>query len=43
MNLNGKHIDSVQYTADCAAEYVRRSLVERDGYDPGIAVRRARR
>jgi len=40
--LNGKEIDSVPYEADCSAEYVRRSLIEHDGYDPEIEVRRAK-
>ena len=35
----GKRIDSVFYDKDCDADYVRRSLVEHDGYPPGIIVR----
>lgn len=37
--LNGKVIDTVFYTKDCDAEYVRRSLINHDGYDPRITVR----
>lgn len=40
--LNGKVIDTVFYTKDCDAEYVRRSLINHDGYDPRITVRRGR-
>ena len=36
--LNKKLIDSVPYTADCDREYVKRSLIEHDGYDPRIEV-----
>jgi hypothetical protein len=40
--INGKHkvVDTVFYTPDCDATYVYKSLVEHDGYDPTIAVRR---
>lgn len=38
ITLNGKHIDTVQYTGDNTAEDVKRSLVEHDGYDPEIKV-----
>jgi len=38
--LNGKLIDTVFYTADCEAEYVKHSLVDHDGYDPAITVYR---
>jgi hypothetical protein len=41
--LNRKRIDTIFYTADQAAEDVRRSLINHDGYDPGITVRKARR
>lgn len=40
--LNGKVIDTVFYTKDCDAEYVRRSLINHDGYDPRITVRRGK-
>ncbi len=38
--LGGREIDTVYYTADCDAEYVRRSLISHDGYDSRIQVRR---
>ena len=38
--LNGKVVDTVWYTKDCNADYVRRSLVDHDGYNPNITVRR---
>ncbi len=38
--LLGKLIDTVFYDDDCDAEYVRRGLIEHDGYDPRIVVRR---
>lgn len=37
----GKCIDSVPYEKNCDAEYVRRSLVEHDGYPSGITVRKS--
>ena len=40
VTLNGKWVDEVSYTADCDAEYVRRSLIDHDGYHPLIEVRR---
>jgi hypothetical protein len=40
--LNGKIIDTVWYTKDCDADYVRRSLVDHDGYNPNITVRRSK-
>jgi len=36
--LNGKLIDTVFYVRDCDADYVRRGLVNHDGYDPAITV-----
>ena len=36
--LQGKLIDSVWYTKDCTADYVKKSLVEHDGYHPSIVV-----
>lgn len=38
--LHGRKIDSVPYDADCDADYVRRGLIEHDGYDPAIVVKR---
>jgi hypothetical protein len=38
--LSGKLIDTVFYDDDCDADYVRRGLVDHDGYNPGITVRR---
>lgn len=35
-------VDTVFYTKDCDAEYVRRSLINHDGYDSRITVRAAR-
>jgi hypothetical protein len=40
--LNGKVVDTVWYTKDCDADYVRRSLVDHDGYNPNITVRRSK-
>jgi hypothetical protein len=36
--LNGKQIDTVFYETDCDAEYVRKSLIDHDGYDFRIFV-----
>jgi len=36
--LNGKKIDSVTYRPEHDAEYVRKGLINHDGYDPGIQV-----
>lgn len=38
--LHGKYITTVFYDRDCDAEYVRSSLINHDGYDAGINVRR---
>ena len=38
--LRGKLIDTVFFTTDYTAEEVRRSLIDHDGYDSGITVRR---
>ena len=38
--LNGKEIDKVFYTAGHTADDVRRSLIDHDGYDSAIVVRR---
>jgi len=37
--LKGKLIDTVFYTKDCDAEYVRDSLINHDGYHPEIVVK----
>ena len=39
--LSGKLIDTVFYDADCDADYVKQSLVDYDGYDTAIRVRRS--
>ena len=36
--LNNRLIDSVPYTENCDADYVKTSLIEHDGYDPNIKV-----
>lgn len=36
--LDNKWIDTVFYTRDCDAQYVRTSLVNHDGYNPRIKV-----
>ena len=42
--LNGKHVDTVFYdTSYRDAEEVKRSLVNHDGYHPGITVTMERR
>jgi hypothetical protein len=38
---NLRHIDTVFYTADCDAEWVKDTLVSHDGYRPDIIVRKA--
>lgn len=38
--LRGRWIDAVFYNPDCDADYVRRSLIEHDGYNPAIVVRK---
>jgi hypothetical protein len=40
--LNGQWIDRVFFTADCDADYVRRSLINHDGYNPNITVHKGR-
>lgn len=39
--LNGKWLDSVPYDKNCDKEYIRKGLIEHDGYDPSIWVRQA--
>ena len=43
-NPHGKdrHIDTVFYDSDCDADYVRRGLVEHDGYPGNIYVKCAK-
>ena len=38
VQLGFHHIDTVYFTPDCDAEYVRKSLIEHDGYPEGIMV-----
>ena len=38
--LDRKLIDTVFYTKNCDADYVRRSLIDHDGYDSGITVKK---
>lgn len=38
--LNGAHIDTVFFSMDCDAEYVKHSLVSREGFDPAITVQK---
>jgi hypothetical protein len=38
--LNNRLIDTVYYDRDCDAEYVRRSLIEHDGFNANIKVRK---
>ena len=40
--LGKKLIDSVYYDNDCDSDYVKRSLINHDGYHPNIAVRKAK-
>lgn len=40
VSLHGKQIDTVFFTSDMTAEEVKRSLVNHDGYDPRIVVRK---
>ena len=39
--LNGRVIDTVWYNCDCDKDYVLRGLIEHDGYDPSIKIRKA--
>lgn len=39
--LKGKLVDVVFFTGDCNADYVYRSLVNHDGYNPRIYVEEA--
>lgn len=40
--LDDTYIDTVFYTPDCNAEYVRKSLIDHDHYNPRITVRKAK-
>lgn len=40
--LSGKLIDTVFYTEDCDAEYVRESLINHDCYNARITVRKGK-
>lgn len=39
----GRIVDTVFYDKDCDPEYVRRGLIEHDGYPPDIRVEKPRR
>ena len=39
----GRLIETVFYTEECSAEYVKDSMIDHDGFPPGIEVRRVRR
>lgn len=41
--LRGKLIDTVFYDTSCDRDYVRHSLINHDGYDENIVVRKARK
>ena len=41
ITLNGHMIDMVFYNDDIDKEEVKRSLIDHDGYDPRINIRRA--
>jgi hypothetical protein len=41
--LNGKLIDTVFQSDPSSEEEVKRSLINHDGYDPGIEVKKSRR
>jgi hypothetical protein len=38
--LNGKLINTVFYTPNCDKDYVLDGLINHDGYDPAITIRR---
>lgn len=40
--LRGKLIDRVSYNVSCDADYVRQSLIDHDGYDFEITVRKVK-
>jgi len=39
--LDNVQIDTVFFNDDCDAEYVKQSLIDHDGYDSGITVKKA--
>ena len=39
--LNNRLIDTVFYMSDCDVDYVRSSLINHDGYNPQIQLKRA--
>ena len=43
VTLNGKRIDKVSYLKPITVEEVKRSLINHDGYDPGINVTKERK
>jgi hypothetical protein len=43
VRLNGKLIDTVFYSNTTDADEVKHSLINHDGYDPGITVTKARK
>lgn len=43
VTLNRKNIDTVFFDKDCDKDYVLRSLINHDGYDPAIKVSRVRK
>ena len=40
--LNNRRIDTVWYNTECDKDYVRNGLINHDGYDPRIIVRKAK-
>lgn len=42
VSLNHKHIDTVYYVSGTTCKEVKESLINHDGYDPNINVRRQR-
>jgi hypothetical protein len=40
--LKGNVIDTVFYDPDCEKDYVLRGLIEHDGYDPEIKIRKGK-
>lgn len=40
--LNNRLIDTVFYMANCDREYIRKGLINHDGYDPRIKVCKAK-
>ncbi len=40
--LKGRIIDTVFFDSDCDMWYVKRALINHDGYNPAIIVRKAR-